>query len=192
MQSEGIFLEENCGRRPPPSTPSPCLAWLFRLRSPFFSPERNSRPEPTRSTSITGARSTPFETPQDVQPNAPFLPVSPSPASQAIREFPRQVLPAPSAPQNPMDPISPAQHKWYRKPLSNPMSYSIHGGSRSTDDRPVVVWAACGARAQFSPIALRSAIDQIAPSALLRRYRPCSSSIHANPHKTAVPNRQQP
>jgi hypothetical protein len=32
MQSEGSFPEEDRGRRPPPSTSSPCPAWFFRLR----------------------------------------------------------------------------------------------------------------------------------------------------------------
>jgi hypothetical protein len=35
MQSEGSFPEEDRRRRPPP-TSSPCPAWFFRLRSPFF------------------------------------------------------------------------------------------------------------------------------------------------------------
>jgi hypothetical protein len=36
MHSEGTLPEEDRGRRPPPSTSSPCPAWFFRLRSPFF------------------------------------------------------------------------------------------------------------------------------------------------------------
>src|SRR5712692_8009507 len=36
MQSEGTLPKEYRGRRPPPSTSSPCPAWFFRLRSPFF------------------------------------------------------------------------------------------------------------------------------------------------------------
>jgi len=43
------------------------------------------------------------------------------------------------------------------------------GDSRSTDDHPCVVWAVWGARARFSSTALRSATEQTAPSALLRR-----------------------
>src|SRR6266852_5594492 len=34
--SEGTLPKEDRGRRPPPSTSSPCPAWFFRLRSPFF------------------------------------------------------------------------------------------------------------------------------------------------------------
>src|SRR6202167_1541140 len=48
MQSEGSFPEEDRGRRPPPSTSSPCPAWFFRLRSPFF---RGSK-TPTRNDSL--------------------------------------------------------------------------------------------------------------------------------------------
>src|SRR5580658_1787973 len=34
--SQPCKTEEDRGRRPPPSTSSPCPAWFFRLRSPFF------------------------------------------------------------------------------------------------------------------------------------------------------------
>jgi len=44
-----------------------------------------------------------------------------------------------------------------------------YGGSRSTDDRPCIVWAVEEARARFSSAALRSAMQQTAPSVLLRR-----------------------
>jgi hypothetical protein len=36
MQREGGFPKEYPGGRPPPSTSSPCPAWFFPLRSPFF------------------------------------------------------------------------------------------------------------------------------------------------------------
>src|ERR1700739_1899306 len=39
MQSEGGLPEEHPRRRPPPSTSSPCPAWLFRRRRPFCFPD---------------------------------------------------------------------------------------------------------------------------------------------------------
>jgi hypothetical protein len=35
MPSEGSFPKEHRGRRPPPSTSSPCPAWFFQLRRPL-------------------------------------------------------------------------------------------------------------------------------------------------------------
>src|ERR1700688_112793 len=106
MQSEGSFPEEDRGRRPPPSTSSPCPAWFFRLRSPFF----RGRKAPVQK------RFAPFQllalvqlaqkrTP-DFQPHAPLFPVAQSPpAGGRMREFLRQILPASPAPQNPQNPF---------------------------------------------------------------------------------------
>jgi len=58
MQSEAGLPEEHPGRRPPPSTSSPCPAWFSRLPAPLFSPERNCRPETIRSSPVLRARST--------------------------------------------------------------------------------------------------------------------------------------
>src|ERR1700690_1843855 len=104
MQSEGSFPEEHRGRRPPPSTSSPCPAWFFRLRSPFF--RRSKTPVQKRFAPLQLLALVEFaqKRPPDVQPNAPLFPVSQSPpAGRRMREFLRQILPASPAAQNPQN-----------------------------------------------------------------------------------------
>src|SRR5213594_1980188 len=118
MQSEGSFPEEDRGRRPPPSTLSPCPAWFFRLRSPFFRRSKTAVQKRFAPLQLLALVQLAQKRPPDVQPNAPLLPISQSPpARRRMREFLRQILPASPAPQNPE--FLPA-----------------HGDSRSTDDRP--------------------------------------------------------
>src|ERR1700680_3340918 len=73
MQSEGSFPEEHRGRRPPPSTSSPCPAWFFRIRSPFF--RRSETPVQKRFAplQLLALVQLAQKRPPDVQPNAPFL-----------------------------------------------------------------------------------------------------------------------
>src|SRR6202163_4116357 len=106
MQNKLGLPEEPPGRRPPPSTSSPCPAWFFRLRSPFF--RGSNTPVQTRVAplQLLALVQLAQKRPRDVQPNAPLLPVSqPPPAGRGMREFLRQVLPASPAPQNPQNPF---------------------------------------------------------------------------------------
>src|ERR1700680_4212236 len=106
MQSEGSFPKEHRGRRPPPSTSSPCPAWFFRLRSPFFRRSETAVQKRFAPLQLLGVVQLAYKRPPDVQPNAPFLPVSQSsPARRRMREFLGHVLPASPAPQNPQNPF---------------------------------------------------------------------------------------
>src|SRR6202790_2617600 len=106
MQSEGSFPEEDRGRRPPPSTSSPCPAWFFRLQRPLFcrgetAVQKRFAPLQLLALVQLAQKRTPA-----FQPNAPLLPVSqPPPAGGGMREFLRQILPASPAPQNPQNPF---------------------------------------------------------------------------------------
>src|ERR1700726_1179468 len=106
MQSEGSFPEEDRGRRPPPSTSSPCPAWFFRLQRPFF--RRSETPVQKRFAplQLLALVQLAQKRPPDFQPNAPLFPVAQSPpAGGRMRECLRQILPASSAPQNPQNPF---------------------------------------------------------------------------------------
>src|ERR1039458_7097016 len=101
MQSEGSFPEEDRGRRPPPSTSSPCPAWFFRRRSPFFRGSKAPVQKRFAPLQLLALVQLTQKRPPDFQPNAPLLPVSQSPpAGRGMREFLRQILPASPAPQN--------------------------------------------------------------------------------------------
>ena len=114
MQSEGTFPEEDRGRRPPPSTPSPCHAWFFRLLA-FVQLAQKRSP--------------------DVQPNAPLLPISQSPpAPRRMREFLRQVLPASPAPQNPQNPF---QHPAVLDPRTTALALFGRLGEQGRDFLPL-------------------------------------------------------
>src|SRR5271165_5806105 len=106
MQSEGSFPEEDRGRRPPPSTSSPCPAWFFRLRSPFF--RRSETPVQKRFAplQLMALVQLAQKRPPDFQPNTPFLPVPQAPpARRGMREFLRQILPASPTAENPQNPF---------------------------------------------------------------------------------------
>src|SRR5260370_3569260 len=106
MQSEGSFQEEDRGRQPPLSTSSPCPAWFFRLRSPFFRGSETPVQKRLAPLQLLALVQLAQKRPPDVQPNAPLLPISqPPPAGRGMREFLRQVLPASPAPQNPQNPF---------------------------------------------------------------------------------------
>src|SRR5713226_8462749 len=106
MQSEGSFPEEHRSRRPPPSTSSPCPAWFFRLRSPFFRGSKTAVQKRLAPLQLLALVQLAQKRPPDVQPNAPLLPISQSPpARRSMREFLRQILPASPAPQNPQNPF---------------------------------------------------------------------------------------
>src|ERR1700733_8361759 len=106
MQSEGSFPEEDRGRRPPPSTSSPCPAWFFRLRSPFFRGSKTPVQKRFPPLQLLALVQLPQKRSPDVQPNAPLLPVpQPPPARRRMRKSLRQVLPASPAPKNPQNPF---------------------------------------------------------------------------------------
>src|ERR1700730_2781514 len=99
MQSEGSFPEEDPGRRPPPSTSSPCPAWFFRLQRPFF--RRSKTPVQKRFAPLQLLAFVQFaqKCAPDVQPDALLVPVpQPPPTSRRVRIFLRQILPASTAP----------------------------------------------------------------------------------------------
>src|SRR5258708_30404407 len=121
MQSEGSFPEEDRGRRPPPSTLSPCPAWFFRLRSPFFRGSKTPVQKRLAPLQLLALVQFAQKRPPDVQPNAPLLPVSqPPPARRRVREFLRQVLPASPAPQNPQNPF---QHTAVLDPRTTALAF---------------------------------------------------------------------
>src|SRR5580704_19154490 len=135
MQSEGSFPEEHRGRRPPPSTSSPCPAWFFRLLRPFF----------CRSETSVQKRFAPFQLlalvqlaqkrPPDVQPNAPLLPVSQPPlASRRVREFLWQNLPASPAAENPQNPF---QHTAVLDPRTTALALFGRPGKQRGDLFPL-------------------------------------------------------
>src|SRR6202140_5617495 len=106
MQSEGSFPEEARGRRPPPSTSSPCPAWFFRLLRPFFCRSETAVQKRFAPLQMLALVQLAQKRPPDVQPNAPLLPISQSPpARRRMREFLRHVLLASPAPQNPQNPF---------------------------------------------------------------------------------------
>src|SRR6202162_5644772 len=106
MQSEGSFPEEDRGRRPPPSTSSPCPAWFFRLLRPFFCRSETAVQKRFAPLQLLALVQLAQKPPPHVQPTAPLFPVSQSPpAGRGMREFLRQVLPASPAPENPQNPF---------------------------------------------------------------------------------------
>src|SRR2546427_6026237 len=106
MQSEGSFPEEDRGRRPPPSTSSPCPAWFFRLRSPFFRWSETAVQERLAPLQLLAFVQLAQKRAPDFQPNVLLLPIpQPPPVGRRMRIFLRQVLPAGSAPQNPENPF---------------------------------------------------------------------------------------
>src|ERR1700693_4128000 len=135
MQSEGSFPEEDRGRRPPPSTSSPCPAWFFRLRCPFF--RGNETPVQKRFAPLQLLALVEFAQKRspDVQPNAPLLPVSqPSPAGRGMREFLWQVLPASPAAQNPQNPF---QHATVLNPGTTDLALFGRLGEQGRDLLPL-------------------------------------------------------
>src|ERR1700676_3759895 len=106
MQSEGSFPEEDRGRRPPPSTSSPCPAWFFRLRSPFFRRSETPVQKGHAPVELPALVQLAQKRPPDVQTNAPLFPVAQSPpAGRSMWKFLRQILPASPAPENPQNPF---------------------------------------------------------------------------------------
>src|ERR1700686_3550116 len=135
MQSEGSFPKEDRGRRPPPSTSSPCPAWFFRLRSPFF--RRSETPVQKRLAplQLLALVQLAQKRPPDVQPNAPLLPVSqPPPAGRGMREFLWQVLPASPAEQNPQNPF---QHATVLNPGTTALALFGRLGEQGRDLLPL-------------------------------------------------------
>src|SRR5713226_6293928 len=106
MQTEGSFPEEDRGRRPPPSTSSPCPAWFFRLHSPFFRGSKTPVQERFAPLQLLAFVQFAQKRAPDFQPNALLLPIpQPPPAGRRMRIFLRQVLPAGPTPQNPENPF---------------------------------------------------------------------------------------
>src|SRR5713226_6135587 len=151
MQSEGSFPEEDRGRRPPPSTSSPCPAWFFRLRSPFFRGSETLVQKRLAPLQLLALVQLAQKRPPDVQPNAPLLPISQPPARRGMRGFFGQVLPASPAPQNPQNPFQ-------NMPVLDPRTTALALFGRLREKR-----------GRSSSTALRSATDRPAPSALRRR-----------------------
>src|SRR6266436_2506052 len=81
MQSEGSFPEEDRGRRPPPSTLSPCPAWFFRLRSPFFRRSKTAVQKRFAPLQLLALVQLAQKRPPDVQPNAPLRKIHRIPSS---------------------------------------------------------------------------------------------------------------
>src|SRR5271169_3294239 len=135
MQSEGSFPEEDRGRRPPPSTSSPCPAWFFRLRSPFFRRSKTPVQKRFAPLQLLALVQLAQKRPPDVQPNAPLLPVSqPPPTRRRMREFLWQVLPASPAPQNPQNPF---QHTAVRNPGTTAFALFGRLGEQGRDLLPL-------------------------------------------------------
>ena len=151
MQSEGGLPKEDPGRRPPPSTSSPCPAWFSDTAAPFFAgaklPSRNDSLHCNCWHSFNSLR------------NAPQM-FNHTPCSSQSRSRRQQVegcgyFSGKSCQRAPLRRI-------HRIP-SRTRRLSIHGRP------PCAAWVAWGARARSSSTALRSATDRTAPSALLRR-----------------------
>src|ERR1700675_3869722 len=135
MQSEGSFPEEHRGRRPPPSTSSPCPAWFFRLRSPFFRGSKTAVQKRFAPLQLLSVVKPAQKRPPDVQPNAPLLPISqPPPARRRMREFLRHVLPASPAPQNPQNPF---QHTAVLNPGTTALAWFGRLGEQGRDLLPL-------------------------------------------------------
>src|SRR5713226_3112336 len=135
MQSEGSFPEEHRSRRPPPSTSSPCPAWFFRLRSPFFRGSKTAVQKRFAPLQLLALVQLAQKRPPDVQPNAPLLPISqPPPARRRMREFLRQVLPASPAPQNPQNPF---QHTAILNPGTTALALFGRLGEQGRDLLPL-------------------------------------------------------
>src|ERR1019366_8172466 len=104
MQSEGSLPKEHRGRRPPPSSSSPCPAWFFRLRSPFFRRSETAVQERLAPLQLPAFVQLAQKRPPDFQPDALLLLVpQPPPAGRGMRVLLRQVLPSCAAPQNPQN-----------------------------------------------------------------------------------------
>src|SRR6202790_4466826 len=135
MQSEGSFPEEHRGRRPPPSTSSPCPAWFFRLRSPFFRGSKTPVQKRFAPLQLLALVQLAQKRPPDVQPHAPLLPVSqPPPAGRGMREFLRHVLPASPASQNPQNPF---QHMTVLNPGTTALALFGRLGEQGRDLLPL-------------------------------------------------------
>src|ERR1700674_4776855 len=135
MQNKGGLPEEHPGRRPPPSTSSPCPAWFFRLRSPFFRGSKTPVQKRFAPLQLLTLVQLAQKRPPDVQPNAPLLPVSqPPPAGRGMREFLRQVLSSSPAPQNPQNPF---QHMTVLNPGTTALALFGRLGEHGRDLLPL-------------------------------------------------------
>src|ERR1700681_2700984 len=135
MQSEGSFPKEDRGRRPPPSTSSPCPTWFFRLRSPFFRGSKTAVQKRFAPLQLLALVQLAQKRPPDFQPNAPLLPVSqPPPAGRGMWEFLWQVLPASPAPQNPQNPF---QHRTVLNPGTTALALLGRLGEQGRDLLPL-------------------------------------------------------
>src|SRR6266581_972774 len=104
MQNKGSLPEEHPGRRPPPSTSSPCPAWLFRLQRPFFRGSKTTVQKRLAPVQLLSLVQLAQKRAPAIQPNALLFPIpQPPPASRRMRIFLRQVLPAGARPQNPQN-----------------------------------------------------------------------------------------
>src|SRR5207245_7288280 len=106
MQSEGGLPEEHPRRRPPPSTSSPCPAWFFRPRSPFFGGSKTPVQKRFAPVQLLAFVQLAQKRAPDVQPDALLVPVpQPPPARGRMGILFRQVLPPSAAAQNPQNPF---------------------------------------------------------------------------------------
>ena len=97
---------EDRGLRPPPSTSSPCPAWFFRLRSPFFRGSKAPVQERFAPLQLLAFMQLAQKRAPDFQPNALLLSIpQKQPAGRRMRIFLRQVPPAGPAPHNPENPF---------------------------------------------------------------------------------------
>src|SRR3977135_3286614 len=135
MQSEGSFPEEDRGRPPPPSTSSPCPAWFFRLRSPFFRRSKTAVQKRFAPLQLLALGPLAQKRPPDVTTNAPLLPLPQSPpARRRMREFLRQILPASPAPQNPQNSF---QHTAILDPRTTTLALLGRLGEQGRDFLPL-------------------------------------------------------
>src|ERR1019366_10170076 len=135
MQSEGSFPEEDRGRRPPPSTLSPCPAWFFRLQRPFFRRSETAVQKRFAPLQLLALVQLAQKRAPDLQPNALLLPVAqPAPARRRMRKLLRQVLPASTAPKDPQNPF---QHQTVLDPRTAALAMSGRFGEQGRDFLPL-------------------------------------------------------
>src|SRR5579863_886439 len=135
MQNKGGLPEEHPCRRPPPSTSSPCPAWFFRLRSPFFRGSKTAVQKRLAPVQLLALVQLAQKRAPDIQPNALLLPVAqPPPAGRGMRILVRQVLPAGAAPQNPENPF---QHPTVLDPRAATLAVLARFGEQGRDLLPL-------------------------------------------------------
>jgi hypothetical protein len=134
-QSEGGLPEEHPRRRPPPSTSSPCPAWLFRLLRPFFRWSKTAVQKRLAPLQLLAFVQLAQKRPPDVQPNTLLVPIPQlPPAGGRMWIFLRKILPTSAAPQNPQNPF---QHTTVLDPRAAPLALFGRFGKQGCDFLPL-------------------------------------------------------